>query len=235
MTRLKRILLAAAALVTGSAMALGLALSTANVADPEPLTAREWKNRLYRISQQPRITYFVAIQNGTSVPAASSQYILGDCAAGTCVVKGDNSPATLEYPYTVSSLVNGWRLAKVHSPRYFALGWKQAAAETAGLRFYSSYADVAAACVANFTLGECRSLISGVSDCWRNTADGTYCRYGLQYGPGVGGVDAAGVPVTCTVGASHVPYPCSDEGKGLAWAAGAESETWPADEELDLP
>ena len=41
MTRLKRILLAAAALVTGSAMALGLALSTANQADVQPLTGRD--------------------------------------------------------------------------------------------------------------------------------------------------------------------------------------------------
>jgi len=229
--RWKRILAAAAALVTAGSMALGLALSTANVADPEPLNCRDWKVQAQRLQHSQRITYFVAVQDGYTVPAASSTRIIGDCAGGECVVDKCGEP--ISYSYSMSPLVNGWRLARVTSPRPFALAWKELAAEHAEVRFYQSYADVAAACLANFTPAQCRTLVGGVADCWLNTSDGTYCRYGLKYGPGLGGVDAAGLLVTCALTLNHVPIPCTDMGRGAAWAAQAHTEAWPADEDLD--
>ena len=282
MSKLRRILLAAAALVTGSAMALGLALTTANEAEVSPLTGKQWVAAIERTEQQGTLTYFVAIQNGYSIPAASSGYILGDCgsdkcgagycdpfsqtcagsgggacetsddcgmcgredkacgansecAITACDVKADSHPRTLTYPYRIGGLVNGWRLARVTSPRYFALGWKQLASEAAEVRFYKSYADVVTSCLANFTPVQCRNLVSGVSECWLNTSDGSYCRYGLTYAVGVGGVNPDGSPATCTVGVNHVPFPCSDEGRGQAWAAQAPTEAWPDDADLELP
>ena len=235
MSKLKRILIAAAALVTGSAMALGLALTTANEAEVKPLTGKQWVAAIERTEQQGTLTYFVAIQNGYAIPAASSGYILGDCGGGACTVKGSNHPKELTYSYRLSDVVNLWRLARVTSPRYFALGWKQLASEAAEVRFYKSYADVVASCLTNFTAVQCRSLVSGVSECWLNTSDGSYCRYGLKYDVGLGGVNPNGSPATCDVGVNHVPFPCSDEGRGQAWAAGAPTETFPDDADLELP
>jgi hypothetical protein len=139
----------------------------------------------------------------------------------------------LQYGYTRSSLVNGWRLYVVDSPRYFALGWKQLATEHAEVRFYRSFADVKADCLVHFTGSQCRNLIDGVNRCWLRP-DGQLCRgtnpgeWGL-YGPGVGG------DVVCTPGIDDVPYPCSDKGRGQAWAVRAHFEDFPTDEDLELP
>lgn len=53
--------------------------------------------------------------------------------------------------------------------------------------------------------------------CWR-LPNGDLCRFGLRYGPGVGGVNADGSPATCT------PAPATDE----PWPCTGDSADWPA-------
>lgn len=52
--------------------------------------------------------------------------------------------------------------------------------------------------------------------CWR-LPNGDLCRFGLRYGPGVGGVNPDGTPATCT------PAPATDE----PWPCTGDSAEWP--------
>lgn len=232
-SRARAILAAAAALVAGGT-ALVVAIPQANRAAPIPLTCAEL-HELQAMNEAEAVPFYLAVAVGYTPPTVIGDRVLGDCAGGRCVVVQPNGcTAELAYRFTVSPAVSGWRLVEVRAHPYFAGGW-QAMATAAGasnLRFWAARKDVAAACLAVLSAANCRTLLGGIAPCWRR-ADGTHCRYGRVYGPGVGGVDAAGNAVTCTVQAGDEWYSCDDGGSGRPdYAEAQRAAALPA--ELDL-
>lgn len=202
MTRLRAILAAAALLVVGG-VAIPLALQQAGDSASPPMKCSEWSQLLDSVSEQQQWeTFFVgATSANLPPPKAYGNYILGDCAAGMCTVSHATCPGSLSYSYQLSPLVNGKRVARFLAPLIFAKGWYAWATHTAGVRFMRSFKEAASECLSLETAANCRSLLSGVSDCWLR-ADGQLCRYGRLFGPGMGGT------TTCAVQAGDQPYPC---------------------------
>lgn len=231
--RIKRILAAAAVLAAGGA-ALDQALREANRDDAEPVTCVEWEAALAEMGGT-QIEFFLLgssafIQGG--VPTASSSRVVGECAAGECVIPTP-CKSNYRYPFDVGPAVEGWRLARVYAHPYIAGAWQKLAAEVGddSLRYWSVRSEVVSSCVGLLTADQCRDLLRGVDDCWLRT-DGAQCRGGLLYGPGLGGVNADGSPATCTVQASDTWVACSDANRGKGWAL--RSCDAPAPEVLDL-
>jgi hypothetical protein len=88
MTRLIRVLKAAAALVLTGGLALGVALNQgAQTVEPR-YTCAEWAEVARRYSDpQQQETFFVALPVGATVPAAYGDRVLGNCSAGECTIK----------------------------------------------------------------------------------------------------------------------------------------------------
>lgn len=203
MTRIKAVLSAAAALVLGSALAVGVALNQAgqNAVSPA-MTCAEW-SRYAALANDPTNaeTFYIGIQGATTIPKAYGSWLIGDCAAGTCTVKPNACDVSVTWTYKVSPIVNGYRIARVTAIPYFGGGLKAWVSGTAGLYWLGSFGQARSLCVAARPAADCATMLGGVIDCWKR-ADGQWCRYGRLYGPGAGG------STTCTVQATDTPAPC---------------------------
>jgi len=233
MSRFKRILAAAAAL--GGTLAV--ALLTANQADPEPMTCREF-GALVRRLEGERLTYFVAVRHGYAPPEMAASRPLGECASRRCTIGAQGCRHIYSYRYEPGPLVNGWRLVKLVSHPYVAGGWRELAQGNPDLHFMRSYGEAVSLCVARFGAASCRGLLRSVNDCWERSG-GEQCRGGLRYGPGAGGVQPNPAPLTtppapdaCTVGADDAWVPCEDDGRGRGYYDGDARAAMPS--ELDL-
>lgn len=216
MTRLRALLVAAAALVAGGT-ALTLALRNAGLSLVPPMTCSEWSRLVTEAQQLPPSDWFMAGASGYSPPTTISDRVLGECAAGKCVVAPQGCEASYSYDFDRSPAVNGWFLYHFRGPLYFAEGWRQlATAVPASAKFFEGWKDVWAKCTALATVARCLQMLDGAGACWKR-AGGFYCRKGLLYGPGLGGVNADGSPATCAPAAGDVPYPCSSP-DGERWA-----------------
>ena len=121
----------------------------------------------------------------------------------------ESAQCGVSYSYSVTrgALVAGWRVWSINAPRYFRAGWRRLAYEDGGVsvKFFRGINEVGAACLATgMSAGNCRNLLSEAGIVWRR-AGGDQCRNGLLYGPGLGGVDAAGNLVTCSPQAGDTP------------------------------
>lgn len=183
MTRLRALLLAAAALVAGG-LGIGVALNqSAQQLDP-PMSAAEWCTAAARRANdiQRKEHFFVAVAQGAAIPKESGGRLLGDCADGTCTVAPDAAPqCAVTYNYECGPLVNGWRVCEIFSHPYFAKGWANEAQTNADFRWYGSLRDVVTACRAHFTGAECLTLLDADRKCWL-LQDGSVCRYGHHLG-----------------------------------------------------
>lgn len=227
MNRLRAALAAAAALIAGGT-AIGLALRTA-----EPSCAF-WARVQDEAASQPPNDWFVAVADGFAVPSTAGEYVLGNCGAQGCRLSPAGCNVDIDYSAERSGSLGGWRLYRLQGPRYFARAWRElASTEPASVKFFRSWKDLGADCIATGrTAAQCRAIIASVPGvCWRRGAQ--YCRDGLLYGPGLGGVDSAGNLVTCSPQAGDVPYPCDDGGRGAEWADRAVVDAFPSDEELE--
>jgi hypothetical protein len=209
MSRIRAILMAAAAIVVSAVVALSTALQT--VTDQEGVSCEQMR-RAGRAMEHVTSKYFGAIADGFTPPEAVSwggvEYPLGACSSGECVVSEDGCPEPiLTYTYDVSSLLGGWRMYRLNAPEQFARSWwSLAQANPSQFRFWRSYKDAGADCVASgFTAAQCRTLANEINPCWKRPADGGVCHKGRLYNlPNSGGrelCDPAGE-------AGWVPYPC---------------------------
>jgi hypothetical protein len=231
MTKFRAAIAAAAALIIAGGITVGQALYQAG--QSEGLTCAEWNARAKEFNnKQTKRHFYVAIQNGTPIPKAFGNKVLGDCAAGVCTVQPNGCDLAITCEYDISPLVSGWRLAEVWAHPYFATGWYKAAGGTPGLRWYKSMRDVVAACRAHFTGAQCLQLLQADSKCWLLN-DGHVCRYGLEYGPGIGGADADGIPVYCRYADVLSPLPCTVY-NGAGSELSEANEEWPEDVNGDL-
>ena len=231
MSRLKRILAAAAVLVAGGLYlggdAISDALRDANQADVEPLDCPEWQDAMQRVERGRSVTFYVAVQAGYSLPTASASRVLGTCAAGKCML-GTELCGRYSYAFAVSPAVGGWKLARATANPYIAGGWKELASDNAEVKFWGAHKDIQPACLAALTPIQCRNLLGSLGDCWRKPS-GDLCRYGRLYTTNRPGVDES-----CTPGVNDSWYPCTDEGHGKNWGELSRTEELPPDEELDL-
>ena len=184
MSKLKRVLAAAAALIlTGTAV--GIALNQAGVA--ENMTTEEWCKAIDQVRDvQRKDRFFVAVQNGADIPKAwpegENGRVLGDCAGGTCTIAPDAAPhCSYEYTYDCGPLVGGWRVCEVWAHPYVVRGWALAAADRDDLRWYGGLGQVVAACLEHYTGAECLALLQADDKCWL-LDDGRVCRHGNLLG-----------------------------------------------------
>jgi hypothetical protein len=240
----QRLQLLAAATIAGvtAGATLSEALRDANQAQARPFTHMEWSHVGREAVTRGRQPLFVVVQVGTPVPSVTSKRILGDCEIdGECSIPWAGTGAV--YRWVRSPLVAGARLYMIDTGSYFAVGWRQAAAESAGatgpldgaIRFWEGMLEAPAHCLADpdFTPAQCSAMFRGVNDCWLQGDGITRCRHGLEYKPGQGGVLPNGDLATCSpTGTSKMVY-CTDRGKGQAWAKTAHLKPFPTDEELD--
>jgi len=187
MTRIQQALAAAAILVAGGAT-LTLALHDAGQALDPPGTCVEWCTATARArDSQWHSTFFVALQQGVTVPAAHGERVIGDCSGGECRIEpGGCGQCPVVYTYQLGALVNGWRLFRVRAPAYVAGSLKAWAAETPGAKFLGSFAAVKQACLAVMSPANCLAALQSVSDCWL-LSTGDACRHGYLVrltGPG---------------------------------------------------
>lgn len=83
MTKLKRILSAAAALVLAGGITVAVALRDAG--QQEGSNCAEWAQMVEKVSDaQAARQFYLAVQDGATIPKAAGSYLLGDCATGTC-------------------------------------------------------------------------------------------------------------------------------------------------------
>jgi len=235
MTRLRNILIAAAALV-GGAVTLPMAFDQANQASGDPYTCEELGDLFLRVDALPRANFWFAYEVGHTIPAVTGSYVLGDCATGACVLATaeEDCDAEASYPYWDSSPTSGWVIRMVDSPLYYGRGWLELGAADSKVRFLKSWKDAETLCLDHFSQADCSSMLNEVNPCWLRT-DGLYCRHGKLYGPGQGGT------TPCTVQDTDVQYPCSDFGHGPDWAPAVITAIFWGDEggpplsDLDLP
>lgn len=186
MSKLRRVLAAAATLVVGSGLTIGLALNQAGQA--EGMSAKEWCAAIQRVNDiQKQDRFFVALQPGNPVPDAwpegESGRVLGDCAGGTCTI-APNAPQDCAYTYTyqwIGPVVDGWRVAEVFAHPYVAAGWKLAAADLAYLKWFDSTGALITACQAHTTNAKCAQLLDLDAHNWV-LDDDTICRRGIVQG-----------------------------------------------------
>lgn len=234
--RLKSILSGAAALVVTGGIALGVALQQS--AQTEGLsTCEQWDKLVTHVmASRPVEPWFVAVQNGYLPPEAVGDRVIGtrtgDIEAGAfeALPQACGGHLAITYSYRRSGALGGWRMYLMTGDPYFARSWQVLAGTTAEVRYFGGWADVVAGCLDLTTGANCRTLLSGISNCWRRT-DGYYCRDGLLYGPGLGGVNTDGSPATCSPGATDIPFPCRDLGRGPGWAETAVTEPLDVSEE----
>jgi hypothetical protein len=228
--RLKSIFAATAALLTvGTVALLPDAVDQANT----KLNCRQLHRQMRRLQSSKRIVYFVSVRDGYTVPPNSEARVIGNCNLGSSrcrVTSGDCPNASVGYQFRRSSLVNGWRLWRIVSPRSFVPAWRELATDNPDdVRFWAAHANVQARCrnaPAGFTNAQCRTMISDVENCWLLDT-GNYCRDGLEYGPGLGGSQVC-APVN-----SSRPFPCGDDGQGQAYLDEATTREFPPDRELE--
>jgi hypothetical protein len=209
MKRIRAILLAAATLAVGTAVTLSDALTT--ILTQEGVSCSEAATGLTGLATTQR-TFFGAIADGFTPPDVTTHnavdYPLGVCAAGECVVSVDGCPGVeLRYSYELSSSLGGWRMYRLQAPEQFGHSWwALAQANPAQFRFWRSYKDAGADCVAaGYTAAQCRTLANEVNPCWKRVADGGVCHKGRLFNlPGSGGKDLCDPAGE----AGWQPYPC---------------------------
>lgn len=221
MSRLKQVLSAAAALVLGSALAIGVALNQAG--QSEGMSPEEWCSLVERAKDPIRQhSFFIAIQPGNDIPEAYGDRLLGSCEGGTCTIAPNATPqCSYTYQYDCGPTVGGWKVCEVQDVHpYIAKGWMLAAEGFAYLRWYSSRSEVVTACLEHFTGPECLDLLQADSSCWLLN-DGTKCIRGNQV--------ATGIP--CPYAQVVAPYPCTTS-KGAGMEIKDAQRTF-TDEEMD--
>jgi hypothetical protein len=203
---LKKVWKAAAALIiAGASVAVGLQLAS----DSEGMTCKQWATSVKRLGDvQSKHHFFLAVQQGAEIPKARGDWILGECSGGTCTIGHESCTVELTYTYDCGPLTAGWRLCEVYANPVFARGWREVATEQADFRWYKGLRDVVTECLNHFTGQQCLDLLDADNRCWL-LDDGNFCRYGREYGPGLGGVDADGNPVLCRYARVQSPMPCT--------------------------
>jgi len=221
------------ALLTAVATAVvagGVTLSTAlyQIRTDMGATCGQLQTRL--AADRKPITWFVALASGFVPPEAfrlDDDYrvigaIEGSGASGQLVLRDEScgEDSGYSYRYWRATEGAGWRVYRMHGDAYFARSWQLGADLTNDVRWLGSWSGVVEACLSHFTAPQCKAALGQVSACWRYP-DGSLCRsyeaatqLGLRYGPGLGGVDRDGNPVTCTITAEARPIPCGDNGEG---------------------
>jgi len=222
MTRLKtKLSLAAIAILAGAAVTTAIVEQYTDV--------DEWveDTRRHRDTQSWR-TFYIAVQDGTTIPKAyavpeGEAYVLGDCAAKQCCL------ADFCYDYQASALIGGWRLYEVFAPTYIVRGWKEWADGTAGGKFFWGHKQVVDTCKTYFTGAQCIELLRGDTRCWRLSTGGC-CRYGSRgCEPTVSGLNGE----ACPYGLVVASLPCSTN-RGAGSAMGDSKTTWTVDAAGDL-
>ena len=194
MTKLKALLSTAAALIL-TGLGVGVAINQAGVT--HDVTTEQWCSKIQQVNDvQRKERFFIAIQQGATIPKAAGDRVLGDCAAGVCTIAPEAAPdCAYTYTYDLGPLVNGWRIAEVWAHPYVAKGWLLAADAQADLRWYASLGQVVGECLEHFTASECKTLLDVDGRCWvwdtdplppdeddRHFAPGDRCRYGGHMG-----------------------------------------------------
>jgi len=202
MSRIRTVLVAAAALVVGSAVALGIALTQGAQTVAPPMNCNEWATAVAKYADpQHRETVYLAVPIGTAVPAAYGDRILGDCAAGVCTIKPSACDVSAYWSYKTGAALGGKVIVRVVAPLYIAEGARQWVGSVVGGLWLGSFGQAVTTCLGITTRANCITMFAGVVDCWLQ-GNGTLCRYGLLYGPGEGGKNA------CTPDAGALPMPC---------------------------
>lgn len=115
MTKLKAVLIAAAALVAAG-VAVPLALNQAGIA--EGMTPRQWCKAAQRANDiQKREHFYVAVAQGAEIPKESGGRLLGECQGGTCMVKPGAVAGGFEWTCTVYAR-NKWGQLLTDPPVY---------------------------------------------------------------------------------------------------------------------
>lgn len=225
MIRLRSVLAAAAVLVAGGA---SLSIALRDAGQTEGITCAEWSQLVSLAQADETMEWFVAVADGYAPPSVTGDRVLGDCAAGDCAAKPAGCETAYSYTYQRSGSVGGWRLYRLRGPAYFAKGWGAlATSNPSQVRAYRGWKEVGADCLAHFTGAQCRALLGGTGVCWRRGTQ--YCRNGLLYGPGLGGVNADGTPATCSAQAGDTPFPC--KGASADYAARVIAADYPEGEQ----
>jgi len=200
LTKIKRMLAVAAALVAGG-VAVSVALRQAG--DQEGVTRPEWCAATEKLSEaQEQFSFYAALPDGVTPPADK----IGECADGICTLRAQGVPdCSISYAYTRGPAVSGWRVWEVRTHPWIANYLRRWVLEGNG-RWYESKGQVVQACLAHFTGVQCLQLLGGANQgCWvLDTGD--YCRDGYvqrNSGPGDGALVACPAariigPVDCT-------------------------------------
>lgn len=196
MTKLRKVLATAAALILGGGYTVYQAIQEAGTT--HEMSMSEWcANVAHRSNTQLIETWHLAIPNGTSIPQAwpdePDGRVLGVCNAGTCEFGASQGhECNYTYTYSASTLVNGYRLYTIRSHPYIAGGWRAWAkvtdSEPFGSRVYwwgDSLSDPMVACIRSpdMTDSQCLALLEMDTKCVF-LPDGSACRYGTQLGTG---------------------------------------------------
>jgi len=227
MSKLQRVLSAAAVLLLAGGISVGIALRDAGIA--EDMTCKQWcASTEKHADPTTHETFFIAISDGTPIPKAWPEgddgRVLGDCSGGTCDLTPTGcAKCPVVYTYHASSLVAGYRLYEVRAPIYIAGGWRLWANDTPGVHWWQSFGQVIDACTANLTGSQCLNILESDERCWMlSTVDDCptgvgaetrpvtrFCRYGRVFGCGMGGT------LACPYGQAVAVMPCGvDRGAG---------------------
>jgi hypothetical protein len=196
---MKAKLAAIAALVIGG---LSLTLALQQEAPSGSQDDRALRNYL---GNQPTVQWFAAMPAGYQPPeVAAGDLLIGDCAGAVCKV-GD----LFEYKRRASAAREGIIMWRFLGPQDFKDAWLELGAQDASVSYAAEWGDIEAMCLGLLPQAACDAVLDSLTKCWKR-ADGFYCRNGLLYGPGLGGVDSDGNAVLCAPLATDEPYPCSD-------------------------
>jgi len=220
MSRLKRILAGAAAIVGLGVLGLSAALQQSAL-DEGLSTCAQWGKAIDLAESRQSVEWYALVTAGYVPPSTLGDRVLGTVDGTLRAGRIHATPAAcergLEYTYKRGATIQGAGLYQFSGDRRFARGWELLAASAPEVRYFGGWKEVVAACLAVTTGARCLNYLGGVSECWK-LAGGNLCRHGLEYGPGLGGVNVDGTPATCSPGVGSVPYPCTDHGRGRDWA-----------------
>lgn len=204
MSRLRQLLVAAAALVLGG-LGLDQALHDAGQAAAPKWNCSEWAQVAQRYSDlQQQETFYVAVPTGSAVPSVVGDRVLGDCAGGVCTIKPASCSDAATWTYKAGAPLGGKVIIRARAPLYVAEGLRRWVGGLTGGLWLGSFGQAVSTCLSLTTAANCRTMLGGVSDCWL-LSDGRLCRYGRLYGPGEGGasacpaLDAGARPMPCEV------------------------------------
>lgn len=232
MTRLRRILAAAAALIVGGT-GIYQAIDTANQADAQPLSGAEWAAAAARLKAARPVEFYVLVDESYAPPQAHGGRILGECsndpAQGGTRCRIPTPAGTYSYPYARVAGVPGRRLFRAAAHPWVVGGWKRLGEDVAEVTWLGAMMDVRDACLAaGHSLAQCGAVMDAINPCWEKP-DGTRCRNGIT-----GRVLPGGAPETCAAPEVGDVWVACSTTPGEDHLAKGTAAAIPADDELDF-